>query len=115
MVAAVAAGIAIAAVTVVWPRLALMFVGLVSLLLGLLALSAANAVSIPALSAILGGVALIGFGRLVGILEALLHETRSRGVGRPGGAKTDRNKREPVEPDVRREQGRVANRIEPRL
>ena len=110
MVAAVAAGLAIAGSIAVWPRPALMCLGVVSLLLGLLGLSTLKVMSIPALVAIIGGIGLIGFGRLVGLVEQLLRDTRMR---RNGTLIGDSQAPGPAAPN--RDTGRQEDRIEPRL
>ena len=110
MVAAVAAGLTIAASLAVWPRLALMCLGLVSLLLGLLGISTLKVMSIPALIAIIGGIGLIGFGGLVGLMEQLLKELRIRRNGAVLG-----DPEPPGPPAPNRDAGRQDDRIEPRL
>jgi hypothetical protein len=62
VVASLAAGLAIGATVIGWPRLALICLGLVSLLLGLLGISTLKVMSSPALLAIIGGIGLIGLG-----------------------------------------------------
>ena len=110
VVASLAAGLAIAGGVTAWPRQALICLGLVSLLLGMLGLSTLKVISIPALVAVLGGIGLIGFGRLVGAVEELLKETRIRtdrdGTKSHGASTSSAAKREPVN---------SGERIEPRL
>ena len=84
-IAAVVAGLVIAGILIAWPRPTLICLGLLSLLLGLLGISTLKAVNIPALVAIIGGIGLIGFGRLVGTVEELLKETMA-GRKREGAA-----------------------------
>jgi hypothetical protein len=76
VITSLAAGLAIAGILVAWPRPALICLGIVSLLLGMLALATLKLMNIPALVAVLGGIGLIGFGRLVGAVDQLLRETR---------------------------------------
>jgi hypothetical protein len=78
MLAALIGGAMIAGGLVVWPRLVLLCVGLLSLMLGLLSLVALKTISGPSLITVFAGIGLIGFGALVGRIEALLSEIRLR-------------------------------------
>ena len=75
-VASLGVGLGIGALIVMRPSPALVCLGLLSLLLGLMAASTLKIVTVPALVAILGGIALIGLGRLVGLIEALVRQFR---------------------------------------
>ena len=78
ILAAVIGGTATAWGLVAWPRLVLVGIGLLSLMLGLLSLVSLNTISGPSLIAVFAGIGLIGFGALVGRIEALLAEIRLR-------------------------------------
>jgi hypothetical protein len=109
--ASVLVGVAIAAGIVLWPRLVLISLGLVSLLLGLGAAVTLRLANIPVVMAILGGVGLIGFGVLAGMVEALLKEAR-RAPHLDGSRNGPLGHAEPSLPqgaEVRRD------RVEPRL
>lgn len=114
LIGAVAAGVAIAGGIVAWPRPTLICLGLISLLLGLLGIATLKIENAPALGvAIVGGIALIGFGALFGLVEALLQETRRLSLGkRPEAANPAGGQ---GSPEARREAGKPEDRIEPKL
>jgi hypothetical protein len=112
VVAAVAAGLAIAGAIMAWPRPALICLGVVSLLLGLLGLATLKVMSIPALVAMLGGVGLIGFGRLIGAVEQLLTETR---MGKDRNRAAADRQGPPTSSEVETDPLTSDQRIEPRL
>ncbi len=110
VIAAVIGGLAVAWGMVAWPRIALVGVGLLALILGLLSLATLKMVSTPAAAAIFVGVGLIGLGAVVAHVQTLLVETRTRLDGRQiSEPYLDDEPR----PDLRRRG--VATRVEPRL
>lgn len=114
MIGALGAGVAMAGAIVVWPRPALICLGLISLLLGLLGMTTLKAENIPALGvAVIGGIGLIGFGALVGIVEALLKETRRLRPDPTQGANALDGER--GAPETRRDPVKTEVRIEPKL
>ena len=113
IIAAVIGGIVTAYGLVAWPRPALICTGLLSLMLGLLSLASLKTISFPALIAVFAGIGLIGFGALIGLVEALLTETR-RSLGnapRSATAEYRGSVRAPDDPGALYGGGRV----EPRL
>lgn len=115
MGAAIAAGIAVAAAIVLRPRLALLCLGLLSLLLGLNSLAMLKVESMPALVAVLGGIGLLGLGALTGVVEDLRNETRLLRLSSGGGATTMAETRDLADAGPKRDPGKPDNRVEPRL
>jgi len=113
MIATLVGGVLAAWGLVAWPRPVLACIGLLSLLLGLLSLVLLNTVTVSALLAVLGGVGLIGFGALVGSIEALLTETRLRSVAAQGSTVVDSVGLAGAH--VASEPSRAESRVEPRL
>jgi hypothetical protein len=113
--ACLVAGIAIAAAIVVWPRPALMCLGLVSLLLGLLGFATLRMAILPAVVAVIGGVGLIGFGVLVGLAQALLREVRPPGGDGAGGQPTADARDASPGADQPRQRAPTEDRVEPTL
>jgi hypothetical protein len=107
-IAAASGGIALSWGLVVWPRLAFIGLGLVTLLLGLLSIATLKMLSAPSVGAVFAGLVLLGIGAIVAHVQALLAEARGNRAA-PTASLLDLGD---TYPESRR---RVDRRKEPRL